>query len=155
MSSVLEGFKVINVNETSSKSQLTLFQDSMRFNKATAAELNFPAFVRLLINEFDGGFKLAVEVCNGHCKEAIRFSELKEKQNYAINIKHPATMVMVRRFLDFSHEEDERVQFKVNGTYFLEENVIIYDLSEARKEIAKSKKKTTNKKTTNKEGDVS
>ena len=64
-------------------------------------------------------------------------------------------MVMVRRFLDFSHEEDERVQFKVNGTYYLEENVIIYDLSEARKEITKSKKKTMNKKITNTEGDVS
>ncbi len=54
-------------------------------------------------------------------------------------------MAMVRRFLDFSHEEDERVQFKVNGILFLEENVIIYDLSKAIKEIAKSKKKTTNK----------
>ena len=155
MKSVLEGFKVINVNETSSKSQLTLFQDSMRFNKATAAELNFPGYIRLLINESNSGFKLAVEVCNGHCKEAIKFSELKEKQNYAINIKHPATMVMVRRFLDFSHEQDERVQYKVNGEIFVEENVIIYDLSEARKEIAKSKKKTMNKKITKTEGDVS
>lgn len=150
MKEILEGFRVVNVNDSESRSQVTFFSDHMRFNKATAAELNFPSFVRLLVYEDDTDFKIAIEVCNGHCKEAVRFSEMRESQTYAITVRHPATMVMVRRFLDFSHSDNESVHYIVKGKLHLEENVIIYDLSDAVKETKTFKKK----KKTNKEEDV-
>jgi len=45
--SILEGFEVVDLEQSRGDSVLTLTSTNLKFNKATAVELGFPAYVRM------------------------------------------------------------------------------------------------------------
>lgn len=47
---VLDGFKEIELKEPKSESVMTVSSSSLKFNKATAVELNYPAYIKVLTN---------------------------------------------------------------------------------------------------------
>lgn len=137
--SVLDGFEVMGLTPGKGKSVLTVTRANVKFNKATAAELNYPPFVKLLINVKTN--QVAIQPCTEKDPAAVKFSEEEGKQTYAIVVKLPALLVEFRRLLDFQDD----VYYTIKGVYYPEENVIIYDLNEAERE---EKKKRNRKKKT-------
>ena len=47
----LQGFQEVSLAAPVSKSVMTVTDSVVRFNKATAAELGYPAYVHVLVNE--------------------------------------------------------------------------------------------------------
>lgn len=130
---VLDGFEVMGLEPGKGKSVLTVTRSNIKFNKATATELDYPPYVKMLVNVKSN--QVAVQPCSEKDPCAVKFSEEAAKQTYAIVIKLPALLVEFRRLLDF----DGDIYYTVKGTTYPEENVIIYDLNEAEKEEKKKR----------------
>lgn len=138
MPDILEGFEVVDIEVGKSDSVLTIMGNMLKFNKPTATELGYPAFVRTLINVPEK--KVAIQVCTEKTKNAAPFSKPEAKQSYAITIKNPAIVVAVHKLLpDLS--PDDSLTFK--GTLYAEEKVIIYDLKKGEPIKRRKRRKPT------------
>lgn len=136
MSEILEGFEVIDTEVGRSDSVMTVMRNMLKFNKPTAAELMYPAFVRALIDVTNK--KVAVQVCTEKTKCSMPFSKPENQQSYAITLKNPAVVVAVRKLLpDLS--PDDALTFK--GQLFAEDKVIIYDLTKGEPIKRRNRKK--------------
>ena len=125
--SVLAGFEVIDLSQTKSDSVLSISTSSMKFNKATAAELNYPAHVRVMVNA--PAKKVAIQSCTEKTPNAIAFSQEADKQTYAIILKVPALQAVMRKQLP-DLAEKKPISFK--GEIHLDEQTIIYDLTQGK-----------------------
>lgn len=123
--SVLAGFEELNISSPKSDSRLTVTDSTLKFNKATAAELGYPAYIRVLLNT--SVKKMAIQSCTEKATNAIAFSHEKEKQSYAIVLKVPTLQVWLRKMLP-EMEIKTGVTFK--GELFTDESVIIYNLAD-------------------------
>ena len=47
---ILKGFEVINLKQPKGESVMTVTSNSLKFNKATAVELNYAPYIRVLLN---------------------------------------------------------------------------------------------------------
>lgn len=130
--SALDGFEVVELSQTRSDSVLNVSTGSMRFNKATAAELNYPSYIRVLVNAANK--KVAIQSCTEKTPNAIAFGSDKEKQNYAIILKVPALQAAMRKQLP-NLENGMAVAFK--GELHLKDNAIIYDLADGKSQSRK------------------
>jgi len=122
---ILKGFEVVELEEGRSDSVLTLTSKNIRFNKATAVELGFPAFVRMLVDA--GTRRVAIEQCYENTKNSVPFSKNAKKQSYSVVLKMPALLTAARKLAEVEEASDP-VSFK--GILYPEEKVIIFDLSE-------------------------
>jgi hypothetical protein len=57
----LQGFEEVAITEPVGKLTMTVMDSKVRFNKATAAELGYPAYVKVLIN--DKTRQVALQAC--------------------------------------------------------------------------------------------
>ena len=115
---------------------MTVMGNMLKFNKPTAAELMYPAFVRALIDVPNK--KVAIQVCTEKTKCSMPFSKPENQQSYAITLKNPAVVVAVRKLLpDLS--PDDALTFK--GQLFAEDKVIIYDLTKGEPIKRRNRKK--------------
>lgn len=145
--SLLQGFDVVDLVKTKGESVLTLTSNAVKFNKATAVELNYPPFIRVLINAKD--HRIAIQPCTEKNPNAIQFSNPEGEQTYAIFVKVPALLVEIRRLMSFE-EDGEKISYSIKGNLYPDENVIIYDLEKA----TKTKQHKTGRKKVNDESDV-
>ena len=125
--SVLAGFDVIDLSQTKSDSVLSISTSSMKFNKATAAELNYPSYVRVLVNA--PAKKVAIQSCTDKTPNAIAFSQEADKQTYAIILKVPALQAVMRKQLP---DLVERKPISFKGEIYLDEQAIVYDLTQGK-----------------------
>lgn len=126
---ILEGFEAINMIGARGESVLTVSSSSIKFNKATAMELGYPAYARMLVNAKEN--KVALQAWPKKDDFSFEFSGPEGKQTYAISVKVPALLVEFRRY--FSFEQDGHKQsYTLQGTLYPEEKVIIYDLGDAK-----------------------
>ena len=126
---ILEGFEVVNLVAAKGASTLTATASSLKFNKATATELNYPPYIRMLVDAKNR--KVAIQPCTEKDPNAVSFSAPEEKQTYAIIVKVPALVAELRRMLQFE-KDGRKVTYTISGTCYPEENVIIYDLADAK-----------------------
>ena len=75
--------------------------------------------------------KVAIQPCTEKDPNAVSFSAPEEKQTYAIIVKVPALVAELRRMLQFE-KDGRKVTYTISGTCYPEENVIIYDLADAK-----------------------
>ena len=122
--SVLEGFEVVELEQSKGDSVLTLTSTNLKFNKATAVELGYPAFVRMLVNAATK--QVAIQPCSEKTKNAVPFSKDESKQTYAVVVKVPALLTAVRKLAD-SNEGDGAISF--NGVLYPNERAVIFDLA--------------------------
>lgn len=141
---ILEGFEVINLVHPKGNSVMTVTSSTMKFNKATAIELDYAPYIRVLVNAKDK--KIAIQPCSDKDSNAVPFSNEEGKQTYAISVKVPAIQLEFRRMLSFE-SDGEKVSYSFDGTLYAEEKVIIYDLSKA--EPSKNKRGRRKKKEQN------
>ena len=137
MSDLLEGFEDVVLSEKKCPSVLTLTANTARFNKATAAVMNYPKYVCLKIHPT--AKKVAVVPCSGKMVGKYNFTKQPKEQNYSIITRDNALMEEIRVMLDFEAKEDEKVIYTVSGTYYPNENCIIFELATAKKEVVKRK----------------
>ncbi len=122
--SILQGFEVVELEQSKGDSVLTLTSTNLKFNKATAVELGYPAFVRMLINAATK--QVAIQPCSEKTKNAVPFSKDESKQTYAVVVKVPALLTAVRKLVD-SNEGDGAISF--NGVLYPNERTVIFDLA--------------------------
>ena len=125
---ILEGFAPINLVETKGESVMTVTPSSIKFNKATAVELGYPAYARLLVNAKENKVALQGWPKKDDC--SFEFSSPEGQQTYAITVKVPALLVEFRRYLAFE-QDGKKISYTLQGTLYPEEKVIIYDIGEA------------------------
>jgi hypothetical protein len=122
--SILEGFEVVDLEQSRGDSVLTLTSTNLKFNKATAVELGFPAYVRMLVNAVTR--QVAIQPCNEKSKNAVEFSKEKTKQTYAVVVKIPALLTTVRKLAEV---DEDAGSLSFRGTLYPNDRVIIYDLT--------------------------
>lgn len=121
---ILEGFEVVELEQSTGDSVLTLTSTNLKFNKATAVELGYPAYVRMLTNAVTR--QVAIQPCKESTKNAVKFSKDKDKQNYAVVVKVPALLTAARKMADL---EEGAGSMSFRGVLYPNDNVIIYDLT--------------------------
>ena len=136
---VLEGFEEVQLEESKGDSVMTLTVANLKFNKATAQELGFPSYVRMLVNASTK--QVAIAPCKENAKNAVPFSKDQTKQNSAVVVKLPALMTAVRKLADVG-EDTTSICF--HGTLYPNDGVIIYDVSKGEPvKVRKRKGKET------------
>ena len=89
---ILKGFEVINLKQPKGESVMTVTSNSLKFNKATAVELNYATYIKVLLNAKTR--QIAIQPCSEKDPNAIKFSNEESKQTYAISIKVPADEIL-------------------------------------------------------------
>lgn len=135
---ILKGFEVVELEASKGDSVMTLTSSNLKFNKATAVELNYPSHIRMLINAVTK--QVAIEPCKENTKNAVSFSKEKEKQTYAIVVKVPALLTAVRKLAD-TEETGGGISF--NGILHPNERVIIFDLAQGKPAAKRQRRKKT------------
>lgn len=136
MSEVLQGFDVIDIEIGKSDSVMTVMGNMLKFNKATATELGYPQYVRMLIKA--DSKQVAIQSCTEKTRNSVLFSKSEGQQTYAITVKTPAIVVAVRKLIP-GLSEKESLSFK--GTLFADDRTIIYNLSEGEPVKKRNQKK--------------
>ena len=125
--SVLEGFEEVELEQSKGDSVLTLTSSNLKFNKATAVELDYPAYVKMYINAATK--QVAIKPCKENAKNAVAFSKDKSKQTYAIVVKVPALLTAMKKLVDM---EGTGTAVAFSGELFPNERVIIYDVTQGQ-----------------------
>ena len=125
--SILDKFTVVDLIKTRSASVATISGNSLKFNRQTAEELNFPPLVQVLINPKEKQF--AIRTCKEDAPNAVPFSKPEGAQKYQIKISSAAVVDMIRKMANWSAEDN----WNVPGVYFADEEAIVYDLNTAVK----------------------
>lgn len=127
---ILEGFEVINLKQPKGESVMTVTSSSLKFNKATAVELNYAPYIRIFVNAKTR--QIAIQPCSEKDPNAIKFSNEESKQNYAISIKVPAILLEFRRLLPFENAEGGKLTYTLNGTLYPEDQVVMYNIDDVK-----------------------
>lgn len=127
---LLQGFEEINMSVPTGKVVMTVTESVARFNKATAADLGYPAYVKILIN--DKTRQIAVQACNAKSANAVKFSKPEGKQTASVNIKEAVVLEALHKYFELPQASEGEVAYKsVAGTIHVEEKVIIFDIDAA------------------------
>ena len=135
---ILKGFEVINLKQPKGESVMTVTSNSLKFNKATAVELNYAPYIKVLLNAKTR--QIAIQPCSEKDPNAIKFSNEESKQTYAISIKVPAIQVEFRRMLPFEDDNGGKLSYTLNGTLYPNEQVVIYDIGDVKPETEKKRR---------------
>lgn len=108
--SVLQGFEEVNMTAPRGKLSMLITKDVVRFNKATAIALGYPAYVKLLINDKTKQF--AVKPCKQTDANAVKFSKPEGKQTASVNIKDAMVLDSVLKYFKLDEPQDGQVTFQ-------------------------------------------
>ena len=65
------------------------------------------------------------------------------KQHYAIILKIPAVQADFRRLFSFENEEGEKLTYSLKGTFYPEEQAIVYNLDDVKPKEEKKRQRIT------------
>ena len=125
MASLLQGFEEVQLVKPVGKTVLTVTDSAIRFNKATAEVLGFPAYVKVLIN--DKTKQIAVTPTTAKADNAIKFSKPEGKQAASVSVKEATLIEAVKAYFT----EGEIAYQSVNGTAYPESKTVIFDVANA------------------------
>lgn len=134
--SVLEGFEVVELEQAKGDSVMTLTSTNLKFNKATAVELGYPAFIRMLVNAATK--QVAIQPCTEKTKHAVPFSKDESKQTYAVVVKVPALLTAVRKLADTDAGSGA---LSFGGVLYPNEKAIVFDLTNGTAPKKRNRKK--------------
>ena len=134
--SILEEFEVVELEQAKGDSVMTLTSTNLKFNKATAVELGYPAFIRMLVNAATK--QVAIQPCTEKSKHAVPFSKDESKQTYAVVIKAPALLTAVRKLSD---TEAGSGAISFSGVLYPKERAVIFDLTNGTTPKRRNRKK--------------
>lgn len=130
MPSLLQGFNEITTVTPSLKIKMTVTDSAIRFNKETAKALNYPAYVKVLINERSK--RIAITPCEKGEANAVRFSKEADKQLLSITVKTPKILDAVLPYFPLEEADEGEVSYQaVKGNFYKSENVVIFNVADA------------------------
>ena len=125
MASLLQGFEEVQLVKPVGKTVLTVTDSAIRFNKATAEVLGFPAYVKVLIN--DKTKQIAVTPTTAKADNAIKFSKPEGKQAASVSVKEA-----VKAYFTLPEAPEGEIAYQsVNGTAYPESKTVIFDVANA------------------------
>lgn len=107
---LLQGFEEINMSVPTGKSIMTVTDSVVRFNKATAADLGYPAYVKILIN--DKTRQIALQVCTAKNGNAVKFSKPEGKQTTSVNIKDAVVLDALHKYFTLPEAPEGEVAYQ-------------------------------------------
>ena len=127
---LLQGFEEINMAVPAGKAMMTVTESVIRFNKATAADLGYPAYVKILVNDKTG--QIALQPCNAKSGNAVKFSKPEGKQTTSVNVKDAVVLEALHKYFALPQASDEEIAYQsVSGAVHVEEKVIIFSIADA------------------------
>lgn len=136
--SVLQGFEEVNMTAPCGKLTMLVTNDVVRFNKATAITLGYPAYVKLLINDKTRQF--AVKPCKQSDANAVKFSKPEGKQTASVNIKDAVVLDSVLKYFNFDEVQEGQVAYRsMQGTCYSEERVVMFSVADAKAGVMKKR----------------
>lgn len=135
---LLDGFTLVELKAKAEESILTITGKNLKFNRGTARNLGLPPKVRFFVN--DKVLQIALEPARMDDEDGVDFAFEEGKRERPICVKEPAVMDAVKK-LAALEKDGHALQLTVNGDVYLEEQVIIFDLTEAKETIVKPRGK--------------
>ena len=127
MASLLQGFEEVQLVKPVGKTVLTVTDSAIRFNKATAEVLGFPAYVKVLIND-----KTAVTPTTAKADNAIKFSKPEGKQAASVSVKEATLIEAAKAYFTLPEAPEGEIAYQsVNGTAYPESKTVIFDVANA------------------------
>lgn len=117
MASLLQGFEEVQLVKPVGKTVLTVTDSAIRFNKATAEVLGFPAYVKVLIN--DKTKQIAVTPTTAKADNAIKFSKPEGKQAASVSVKEATLIEAVKAYFTLPGGSGRRNRLPVRQRYRL------------------------------------
>ena len=128
---VLQGFEEVSLAAPVAKVTMTVTDSAVRFNKATAEVLGFPAYVKVLVNSKMK--QIALEPCTGRETNAVKFSKPEGKQKASVSVRVPALIVAILKFFKLAAAPEGEISYQlVPGTVHEDEKVVVFDASDAK-----------------------
>ena len=126
MASSLQGFEEVSLTDPVLNVVMTVTDSVVRFNKATAEALHWPAYVKVLVNSRKK--QIAVQACDAKEENAIKFSKPAEKQTASVNVKDPKVLA----YFDLPEVPEGEVSYQsVNGSVLDNAKAAVFDVSSA------------------------
>ncbi len=140
----LQGFEEINITKPIATMTMTVMQSRIRFNKATATALGYPAYVKVLINEKTK--QVALEVCTGRETNAVKFSKPEGKQTASVSITEDALVTTVAKLFTFESAPEGEVSYQLVNGKLLNAKAAVFTAADAKAGTMKrrGRKKSTN-----------
>ena len=130
MAALLSGFEEVNVVKPIGKVVMTVTASSIRFNKATAAALGFPAHVKVLVNEQTR--QIALTPTTGRAENALKFSKPEDKQRLSISVKDKAVLAALHGYFTIGEAPEGEVAYvAVDGTAYPNDRIVIFNVADA------------------------
>jgi hypothetical protein len=130
MNTSLSDFRIVNPTKQGfSAAEARIGKTSIRFNNMTAAELGYPDFVRLLINQ--SGSALAIQPCTENDPCAVPFMNGRTAvdltgQKKWTSIPNRMLAAIIREKMSWDNEKAPR---RVYGSPWLEQGALLFDLT--------------------------
>jgi hypothetical protein len=120
-------FEVIDVAVQGTPDMLVNI-NGLTFSKKLVEDMNYPAFVRSLIDAENKA--LAIQVCKQTDDKAIKFSKPRGEQSGSINIASNVLLRTTRTMLRDEWKDDNR--YRITGIYFPDVKAMVFDLVSAK-----------------------
>ncbi|MCI1674157.1 MAG: hypothetical protein LKI34_08090 [Bifidobacterium tibiigranuli] len=126
----LQGFEEVAIAEPVGKLTMTVMDSKIRFNKATAAELGYPAYVKVLIN--DKTRQVALQSCTGRDANAIKFSKPEGKQISSVTVSNTVLVAAIGKFFTLKPAPEGEISYQTAaGTLNKDEKAVVFDTANA------------------------
>ncbi|MBT1177164.1 MULTISPECIES: hypothetical protein [Bifidobacterium] len=136
MASLLQGFEEVRLVKPVGKIVMTVTDNAVKFNKATAIVLGHPAYVKVLVNEKTK--QIAVTPTTAKADNGIKFSKGEGKQAASISVKDAAVLEAVKQFFDIAEAPEGQVAYQsVPGESHPNDKVVIFDAAKATAGVMK------------------
>ena len=130
MASVLQGFEEVQLVKPVGKIVMTVTADVVRFNKATAEVLGFPAYVKVLVNEKTR--QIAVVPTTAKADNAVKFSKPEGKQTTSVSVRESAPLAAIGAFFTLPEAPEGEVAYQqVTGAFYPDDKAAVFDASVA------------------------
>lgn len=135
-SPLLQGFTEIRPSRPIGKSIMTVSPTFVRFNKATAAALGYPAYVKVLVN--DRTKQIAVVATNSKGDSSIKFSKPEEKQAASITVRNDALVGTLSAYFTFADVPEGEISYHtLTGEVHANDKAIIFNIAQSETGIMK------------------
>ncbi|MCI1210914.1 hypothetical protein [Bifidobacterium tibiigranuli] len=126
----LQGFEEVAITEPVGKLTMTVMDSKVRFNKATAVELGYPAYVKVLIN--DKARQVALQTCTGRDANAIKFSKPEGKQISSVTVSNKVLVAAIGKFFTLRPAPEGEISYQAAvGTLSKDEKAVVFDAADA------------------------
>ncbi len=120
----LTKFKAFDFNE--GLPYVSITNNGLTFNKSVIMKMNYPAYVRLLINENEK--QMAIQVCGEKDEKSVQFFREKANGVLSVRLNSKDLISTIERICEW---DLKKASYRVNGILVPEASLMLFDFSDA------------------------